>query len=346
MQPRQSTLAIALSAHAAVAAQPLSRSRPRRLETGDQAKAQAEYRALWDAFVQALAEIPASHRARLDLWLDHFETLWLTFTHAIPSATAFGVKPEVSLYDHSKAVAALAVALWRYHHERGDDPATVAAAQRDRSDWDEQKLLLIQGDLFGIQEFIFASGGETQRRAAKLLRGRSFYVGLLTECAAMRVLDALALPPTSQIINAAGKFLIVAPEHRGDPDRPGDRCAPNSTPGSWSTASVNPASAWPGCPPPATTSSATRDQPNAHGRFRDLMKRLFAQLEQAKAQRFGLCAATPRRRSSPAFSTASTTPAAPARSTAAPRRSPPSRRAVGRSSSGAWPRIRSTSATG
>ena len=92
-------------------------------------------------------------------------------------------------------------------------PDAVRERLRDyhRPDWDEEKLLLIQGDFFGIQEFIFATGGETQRRAAKLLRGRSFYVSLLTECAALAILDRLALPPTSQVINAAGKFLIVAP---------------------------------------------------------------------------------------------------------------------------------------
>jgi CRISPR-associated protein Csm1 len=261
------------------------------VETTQAAQAQADYRRLWDGFLGALTAIPSSHRARLDLWLDHFETLWLTFTHAIPSATAFGVRPEVSLYDHSKAVAALAVALWRYHHERGDDPEAVAQAQRDRRDWDESKLLLIQGDLFGIQEFIFASGGETNRRAAKLLRGRSFYVGLLTECAAMRVLDALALPATSQIINAAGKFLIVAPNTaetlealervRRDIDA---WCLEHSHGQSgvglaWMAASCNDFLSDP-------------DAPNAHRRFGALMKRLFAQLEQAKAQRFGLCAAS------------------------------------------------------
>lgn len=259
------------------------------VETGDKTRAQHEYHRLWEGLLEGLAAIPPSHRARLDLWLDHFETLWLTFTHAIPSATAFGVKPEVSLYDHSKAVAALAVALWRYHHERGDDPEAVARAQHDRRDWDETKLLLIQGDLFGIQDFIFASGGETNRRAAKLLRGRSFYVGLLTECAAMRVLDALALPATSQIINAAGKFLIVAPnteatlsaleQVRRDIDA---WCLEHSHGQSgvglaWLAASCNEFLSDP-------------EAPNAHGRFGALMKRLFAQLEQAKAQRFALCA--------------------------------------------------------
>lgn len=173
--------------------------------------AQKEYAALWQQFLQAIETIPPSHRTDWPLWLDHFDTAWLTFTHAIPAATAFGTKPEVSLYDHSKTTAALAVALWRWHEAEGLTDATAAAQLKDRSDWDADKFLLIQGDFFGIQDFIFADGSQTRKDAARLLRGRSFQVSLFTELAALKVLDALALPPTSQITNAAGKFLIVAP---------------------------------------------------------------------------------------------------------------------------------------
>ncbi len=180
-------------------------------EGNDSAKAQQEYRELWDEFEKAIEKIPPSHRSNLPLWLDHFETLWSVYSHAIPSATAGKIRPDVSLYDHSKTTAALATALWRYHHERNEVGEPAARMLADRGDWDKPKFLLIQGDFFGIQDFIFASGGETRKRAAKLLRGRSFYVSLLTECAALKVLDALDLPSTSQIINAAGKFLIVAP---------------------------------------------------------------------------------------------------------------------------------------
>jgi CRISPR-associated protein Csm1 len=179
-------------------------------EQRDREGAKSEYRRLWNAFEQGLERIPRSHRHNWPLWLDHFDTLWLTFTHAIPSAT-YKVKPEVSLYDHSRTVAALAVALWRWHDASGrtDDAAT--RALRDRTDYTEPKFLLIQGDFFGIQNFVFAAGGETRRQAAKLLRGRSFQVALFTELAALRIMDELALPPTSQVLNAAGKFLIVAP---------------------------------------------------------------------------------------------------------------------------------------
>ena len=181
-------------------------------EHNDKEKAQAEYNQLWQEFTQALTKLPKSHRNNWSLWLDHFETAWGVYTQAIPSATAFGVRPDVSLYDHSRVAASLATALWRYHHERGDTSETTAKRLADQQEsWKEQKFLLIQGDFFGIQDFIFASGGETNKRAAKLLRGRSFYVSLLSECAALKVLDALDLPATSQVINAAGKFMIVAP---------------------------------------------------------------------------------------------------------------------------------------
>jgi CRISPR-associated protein Csm1 len=175
------------------------------------APAQQEYAALWQQFLEAIEKIPASHRSNWPLWLDHFDTAWLNFTHAIPSATAFGAKPEVSLYDHSKTTAALAVALWHWHEAKGQTDAQAASRLKARADWGEHKFLLIQGDFFGIQDFIFSDGSQTRKDAARLLRGRSFQVSLFTELAALKVLDALNLPPTSQITNAAGKFLIVAP---------------------------------------------------------------------------------------------------------------------------------------
>ena len=95
-------------------------------EPGSDDPAQAEYKALWNDFLQALKSIPASHRSHWPLWLDHFDTAWLTFTQAIPAATAFGTKPEVSLYDHSKTTAALATALWRWHEAEGKTDASAA----------------------------------------------------------------------------------------------------------------------------------------------------------------------------------------------------------------------------
>lgn len=146
---------------------------------------------LWQAFLAGLQQIPQAHRNHWLLWLDHFDTLWQSVAHAAPAVHS----ADVSLYDYSKTTAAIATALW---------------LRRDASD-DDKEILLIQGDFFGIQNFIFAAGSATNRRAAKILRGRSFHVSLFAEVAALKLLESCALPPTAQIQNAAGKFLILAP---------------------------------------------------------------------------------------------------------------------------------------
>lgn len=245
--------------------------------------AQQEYGRLWEEFLAELKKIPVSHRVDWALWLDHFDTLWYQFTHAIPSATAGDTKPDVSLYDHSRTTAALATALWRYHHDRGDDEKAVAARQKDRSDWDEPKFLLVQGDLFGIQRFIFAGGGESNRGAAKILRGRSAHVSLLAECAALELLEALDLPPTSQVINAAGKFLIIAPntgEARNkvaEVQRGIDAWFLNHSFGEVGLGIA----AREACPNDFVEGS----------RFKDIQQKLVDDLDHVKYQRFGLCGA-------------------------------------------------------
>jgi len=266
-------------------------------EKDDNDAAQKEYRELWQQFMAAMEAIPVPHRENLPLWLDHFDSLWLTFTHTIPSATAGRVKPEVSLYDHSKTTAALAVALWRYHADQGHDEETshrqlramwdreLAASEESHRAWEDPKFLLIQGDFFGIQDFIFATGGETQKRAAKLLRGRSFYVSLLSEMTALKVLDSLDLPTTSQVVNAAGKFLILAPhtsqtiERLKEVQNELDQWFLQHTYGQCGVGL-----AW--------LSARARDfrhSTEGASPFRDLMKRLFEQLEEAKLSRFRLC---------------------------------------------------------
>jgi len=259
-------------------------------EGNDNQAAQKEYLNLWHDFAQALQKMPQSHRHNWPLWLDHFETVWGVYTHAIPSATAFNVRPDVSLYDHSRVAAALATALWRFHHEKNqtDDNARKQLSDQAES-WREKKFLLVQGDFFGIQDFIFASGGETSKRAAKLLRGRSFYVSLLTECAALKVLDILDLPSTSQVINAAGKFMIVAPNT--DQTKAKLEQAQNELDQWFLTHSFGQAGvglAW--------TEACCNDfrrkagnQKEEKSPYRQLIDKLFAQMEIKKCQRFDLC---------------------------------------------------------
>jgi len=71
-----------------------------------------------------------------------------------------------------------------------------------------QTILL--GSLSGLQDFLFdvalEGGGQ-----ARQLRARSFFISLLAESAALRLLDAVAWSRANLIFSAAGKFLIAGP---------------------------------------------------------------------------------------------------------------------------------------
>ncbi len=255
-------------------------------EPVDNETAQQEYRKLWDFFCAGLQNIPASHRQQWPLWLDHFDSLWMATSHAIPSATVRNTRPDVSLYDHCKATAALATALWRYHAELEHDPLKIQASLSNRSDYSEEKFLLIQGDVFGIQNLIFAQGGDTQKMAAKLLRGRSFYVSLLAETAALRVMEALELPTTSQILNAAGKFLLVAPNTPRIRERLDSiRQEINQ----WFLENTYGEAGLGLAMTAACSSDFTAASADGSSRYQHLLNRLFRELEKQKFQRFSLC---------------------------------------------------------
>ncbi len=165
-------------------------------------QASEDYRQLFFNFTDALEKL--SHKENIPLWFEHFDSLFMIFASHIPAATVGYVVPDVSLYDHSRTTSALAAALYQYHFRT--NTLTVDAIR----DYEPDKFLLITGDFYGIQDFIFTEGGSTGKASAKLLRGRSFYVSLLSELAADMLCRELGLPVTSIILNAAGKFTILA----------------------------------------------------------------------------------------------------------------------------------------
>ena len=270
------------------------------VEPSGNKEAKKEYESHWRSFMEALqredgaSAIPNQHKQSLPLWLDHFDTLWQTYAHCIPAATAgkvdgkfIAIPADVSLYDHSRTAAALATALWRYHqHTDSCGADSIPDLQRDA--WAQnptQKFLLIQGDMFGIQDFILSSGGSSQKYAAKLLRGRSFYIALLAECAALALLDELGLPPTSQVVNAAGKFLILAddtPQTRAAIERVRVRID------GWFIEHTQGRAGLGLALMPASSQEFRRGQ-GEDSPFGELMAKLFRQLEKIKLQRLGLC---------------------------------------------------------
>ncbi len=170
-----------------------------------------EYSALFFNFVASLEKL--AHRNNIPLWFEHFDSLFMIFASYIPSATVGKIIPDSSLYDHSKMTAALASAIYLYHS------VTDTLVTEKILDYQDKKFLIVNGNFYGIQSFIFSEGGSTGKAAAKLLRGRSFVVSLLSELAADMLCRELGLTPASVILNAAGKFTFIAPNLKDTKDK-------------------------------------------------------------------------------------------------------------------------------
>jgi CRISPR-associated protein Csm1 len=169
----------------------------------DSEQASKEYSELFFNFINSLEKL--IHKQNIPLWFEHFDSLFMIYASHIPAATVGRVIPDVSLYDHSKTTSALASAIYLYHKQKG-------SMEIDQiRDYEGKKLLIISGDFYGIQNFIFSEGGSTNRASAKLLRGRSFAVSLISELASDMLCREIDLTSASIVLSAAGKFTLIAP---------------------------------------------------------------------------------------------------------------------------------------
>lgn len=151
------------------------------------------YKKIWDAFQpqweQQLhaTENPAVCEANLHALLQRY-----TWTMAAPlTVNDENNQTNINFYDYARISAALAVCL-----HKADELATSTPA------------LLVGGDVSGVQEWLytFGSGG-----AAKSLRGRSFYLQLLSEVIGLYVLDRLQLPQANLLYAGGGGFYLLTP---------------------------------------------------------------------------------------------------------------------------------------
>lgn len=161
------------------------------------------YRALWNEFTAEAARLREAHEGSDDLamYTESMQLLLQRFTSCIPSAY-YKTRPDVSLYDHSRMTAALATILH-------DGPWDDAALQRMIKEPTRagELALLVGGDISGVQDFIYTI---SSRGATSALRGRSFYLQLLTEAVVRFVLTELDLPITNVIYSGGGRFYLLA----------------------------------------------------------------------------------------------------------------------------------------
>lgn len=165
----------------------------------------ADYTTISKGFERDLAGIKAN---TLEDYFNQFDTICEKWTTFIPSASAGETLPDISLYDHSKTTSAIAQALYLYHQEYGDYKIDIKDGGTESK---TEKFLYFKAKFNGIQNFIFSEGGETNKKAAKILRGRSFYISFLMNRIANLICDRLELAHTAIIMNAAGTITAVLP---------------------------------------------------------------------------------------------------------------------------------------
>ncbi|NWG28884.1 MAG: type III-A CRISPR-associated protein Cas10/Csm1, partial [Ignavibacteriaceae bacterium] len=100
---------------------------------------------------------------------------------------------DISLYNHLKDVAGLAHSIYLTRKET----------------LESTNLNLVIGDIPGIQSYIF---DVVHKKPAKILRGRSIFVQVLTRNLATKLLKTFGLTEVNLIMLAGGKFYLIAPD--------------------------------------------------------------------------------------------------------------------------------------
>lgn len=149
------------------------------------------YRNLWNkGFLSEIDKVVVKKNKSFFLTLYN---LIHKYTSYIPSA-AWKSEPDISLFDHLRTTCGIAECLYK---TKG-----------------KEKFLLLGGDISGIQGFIYDifSPDEAQEGMSKRLRGRSFYLSLLTETLAHYILNSLNLTTSNLLWCGGGEFRVLLPD--------------------------------------------------------------------------------------------------------------------------------------
>jgi len=174
-----------------------------------------EYDELWDSFVSDMRKIEDKANSSIDSFT--IDYLLKKFTSFIPSSTSFktekydAVRANIPLYEHSKATAIFASVIYKLYEQNNHN---ITHYYKDKSgDINQNDMLLIAGDFFGIQKFIF--NAVVSSKASKILRAKSAYIQILTKIIALYIVEELGLSYQSIISTNAGKFEILGVNDEG-----------------------------------------------------------------------------------------------------------------------------------
>ncbi len=180
-------------------------------------KAEGNYAGLFKDFLSDLEH--ARNLKDLQLF-NYIYYIFYKYTWCVPASVFDGRKlskhyPDISLFDHSRVLSAIALSIYDWSVEKGhscEDIKPIKTADCWYLPTDEQEVfLLIEGDIGGIQKFIFNihKSSESELSIAKALRGRSFFLTMLPEVLARYILSKLEYPITNALFIGGGKFQLL-----------------------------------------------------------------------------------------------------------------------------------------
>ncbi len=165
------------------------------------------YCSVWEGFQNGWRALTNSlaHESSPELFEEGLLGLCEQWLWSIPSSTID--EPDISLFDHSRAVAAFAAALYQHHAARGELNSPSAIRDNRRP-----KFRFLVGDLSGLQSTLFRFNRERIRGLNRVLRGRSLRFQLIADAGTRHVLREFQMPWSAALQTAGGKFLILLPD--------------------------------------------------------------------------------------------------------------------------------------
>jgi CRISPR-associated protein Csm1 len=147
-----------------------------------------DYNQLLEKFKQEFESIQANDYCAFS---ETLLNLLYKYAACIPANTTHF--QDVSLYDHAKTTAALAICLYDYQQS---------------SEKSEEPFLLIGADFNGIQSYLYQI---VSKYAGKNLKGRSFFIRILSDAVVRYLLKELNLVQANVLYNSGGGFYLIAP---------------------------------------------------------------------------------------------------------------------------------------
>ena len=158
------------------------------------AEGEGDHRGLKGAMARALEGLGASPDPNTVL------NLLERYGSYLPSTTGAA---DVSVFDHSRTTAAIAVCIAGCLNETEAEPARAEIEDREA-----ERYLFVRGDISGVQKFIYTI---TSKGALRMLRARSFLLEIVAEHAVAEILRGSGVPRTNVVLVGGGGFQLLLP---------------------------------------------------------------------------------------------------------------------------------------